>query len=189
MADNKIKYGLKNAHYALIEESAGKIVFGTPVPLNGAVSMALSPVGETTAFYADNEEYFSTFANNGYDGTLELAKVNDQFLVDVLGEELDTNNVQFEKNDALPKAFALLWEFSGDQKATRHVAYYCKCARPNIEGNTKGASLEVKTETLNLTIRSIPGEGIVKSKTTATTDAEIYEKWYEAVYKQANTPV
>ena len=38
--DNKIKYNIKNAHYALQnEDETGAITFGTPVPIPGAVSV------------------------------------------------------------------------------------------------------------------------------------------------------
>lgn len=185
---NKIKYGLKNVHYSPITESQdGNIVditFSTPIPILGAVNLVLSPVGDTTPFYADNVEYFTAIANNGYDGTLEMALVPDSFKVAVLKEVIDANKVQFEENDKQPAPFALLFEFEGDMKATRHIMYYCKANRINIESSTKGQSIEPKTETLNLTCRSLPGTAIVKAKTTAETDPETYEGWYEQVYEK-----
>ena len=63
---NKIKYGLKNVHYASITETNTEgvidVTFGTPTPVPGAVNLVLSPVGESTPFYADNTEYFTTIA-------------------------------------------------------------------------------------------------------------------------------
>lgn len=182
----KIKYGLKNVHYATItEDETGAITYGTPVKIPGAVNIALSPVGDTTPFYADDIEYFTAIANNGYDGTLELALVPDGFSKDVLGETEDTNNVLFEDSEVLPKPFALLFEFKGDVNAKRHVMYYCKATRPNIESGTKGQSIEPKTETLNLTCRPAPDTGLVKAKTTAQTNQTAYDGWYTAVYSKS----
>ncbi len=190
---NKIKYGLKNVHYSAITETEveGKIVttFATPIPVAGAVSLALSPVGDTTPFYADNVEYFTAIANNGYDGTLEMALVPDSFKVTILKEVMDAHKVQFEENDQQPGAFALLFEFEGDRRATRHIMYYCKANRPNVESNTKGQGIEPKTETLNMTCRSLPGTTLIKAKTTIETDETVYKDWYNAVYEKTEETV
>ena len=62
---NKVKFGFKNCYYAPITVSAGgEVSYGTPVALNGAVSMSLSASGDTTEFYADNSLYFSDVNNN-----------------------------------------------------------------------------------------------------------------------------
>lgn len=183
---NKIKYGLKNVHYAAITETilegVTTVTFAKPVLIPGAVNLALSPMGDTTPFYADNMEYFTAIANNGYDGTIEMALIPDDFKVTILIEVIDTNKVQFEESDKQPAPFALLFEFEGDIKATRHLMYNCKAARPNIESSTKGQGIEPKTETLNLTCRSMPGTTIIKAKTTAETEATTYDGWYKEVY-------
>lgn len=49
---NKVKYGISNVHYAPVTSSG----FGTPVALEGAVSLSLSAEGERSVFYADNIE-------------------------------------------------------------------------------------------------------------------------------------
>ena len=185
---NKIKYGLKNVHYSPVTETttagATTVTFESPIPIPGAVNLTLSPIGDTTPFYADNMEYFTAIANNGYDGTLEMALVPDSFKVTILREIVDANKVQFEENDKQPAPFALMFEFEGDVKATRHLMYYCKSNRPNLESATKGQGIEPKTETLNLTCRSLPGTTIIKAKTTDETSAAIYAAWYTEVYEK-----
>lgn len=183
--DNKVKYGLKNVHYALITETEdGNITFSKPVRIYGAVNISLSPVGDTSNFHADDEEYFTAVANNGYDGTLEMAIIPDSFKTGALGEILDTKKVLIEKTDAVIKPFALLFEFQGDKKARRHVLYYCRATRPNVEGSTKTNSIEVKTDTLNLTCRNIPEKTNVKASTTFETDADTFKNWYTEVYME-----
>ena len=81
-------------------------------------------------------------------------------------------------------AFALLFEFDGDQKHLRHVLYNCSASRPGIEGKTNEDSKEVQTEKLSL--KAVPlANGMVKAKTGNTTDATTYADWYKAVYVPA----
>lgn len=186
---NKIKYGLKNVHYATVTETnttgVVSVTFGTPIPIPGAVNLTLSPVGDTTPFYADDIEYYTAIANNGYDGSLEMALIPDSFKVTILKEVIDAKKVQFEENDKQPAPFALLFEFSGDVKGTRHLMYYCKATRPNIESGTKGQGIEPKTETLTLTCRTLPGTPMIKAKTTDETDSATYAAWYTTVYEKS----
>lgn len=119
---NKVKFGLKNVHYApLTVGEGGEITFGTPVPIPGAVSLSMDAQGDQSTFYADDMAYYVTSANDGYKGTLEIALIPDSYRKDVLGEtEDETDKVLVENVSAEPKPHALLFEFAGDQKAVRH---------------------------------------------------------------------
>lgn len=179
---NKVKFGFKNCYYATItDDGVGNITYGTPVQLKGAVSMSLSPSGETTEFYADDGLYFSQPNNNGYEGTLELALIPEDFKIACLGATKDTDNVLIEDASKFNSPFALLCEFTGDEKARKFVFYNCMATRPDVASTTKGESLEVQTETLNLTIRA-NADGIVKAETGDTTTTGVLEGWYSSVY-------
>ena len=185
MDKNKVKYGLKNVHYAKVTfDTSGAPTFGTPVAIPGAVSMSLSRTGETYEFYADDGVYFEIGNNAGYEGDLEIALIPDTFRTDCLGEALDDNNVLIEEGNPVLGHFALLFEFTGDKNAIRHVLYNCTATQNDVAGQTKGESVEVQTETLNLTAKSLPGGGPVKAKTFENTDATVYGGWYEAVYEK-----
>lgn len=184
MADknNKVKYNLKNAHYALLTIAEDGIVnFGTPIALPGAVSISLDANGEPENFYADGVAYYVINNNMGYDGELELAMIPESFRLECLKEELDSNGVLIENSDVELGSFALLFEFDGDQKHIRHVLYNCAASRPGIEGKTNEDSKEVQTETLTITATPL-GDGMVKAKTGNTTNAKVYSDWYKAVY-------
>lgn len=188
MADknNKVKYNLKNAHYALLTiTEEGTFSFATPVAMPGSVSISLDANGEPENFYADGIAYYVINNNMGYEGDLELAMIPESFRTDVLKEELDSKGVLIENSEVELASFALLFEFDGDQKHIRHIMYNCSASRPGIEGKTNEDSKEVQTETL--TIKATPlSNGMVKAKTGDTTDATVYGDWYKAVYIPAN---
>lgn len=188
MSENKVKYGLKNAHYAKIQiNESGVVTFATPVALKGAVNLKISPKGDAFSFYADNEEFLHEEVNNGYEGELELALINDEFRRNILGEELDNKGVQFENNDAKANKFALLYQFEGDIKETKHVLYFCTATRPEDGSTTKNENKDIQTETLKFTANNIPGTNHIKAKTSSETDEIVYNNWFTEVheYEQA----
>ena len=190
---NKIRYGIKNVYYAVATlGSDNTATYGTPVALPGAVALTLDADGDNNIFYADNIAYFQTYANNGYSGSLELALLPEAFRKDVLGETLDNKSVLFENQNAIGAHFALLFQFEGDNNAVKHVIYNCTASRPSVSGQTKEASIEPQTETVDLTATSIHvsalNADIVKAKTGDATDATTYSGWFSAVYVPAGLP-
>jgi phi13 family phage major tail protein len=137
---NKVRFGLKNAHYAKATfDEDGNVTYAKPVRLPGAVSLSMDPEGENENFYADDIVYFVINNNAGYEGDLELALIPEEFLKDILHEEEDANGVLAENANNTFERFALLFEFTGDAKAIRHVLYCCSASRPSMEGETKDA--------------------------------------------------
>ena len=175
---NKIKYGLKNVHYAVY--NSGTSTYGTPVAIPGAVNLSLSPVGEINSFVADDIEYFTSHGNNGYDGTVEIALVPLTFKTDCIGSVIDGNGLIFEDPTAQPEQFALLFEFTGDDKAIKHVLYNCKATRGNIDASAT-TNKEIKTETLNIMARP-DANNRVKARTLATSDSTVVTNWYTTVH-------
>lgn len=187
---NRIKYGLKNVYFAKATLAAdGSATYDTPVAFPGAVSLSLAPEGDRTPFYADNIIYYISSANNGYTGSLEMARITDQFKTDILGFVKDNKNIIYEDVEAEPVHFALIFQFEGDQKATRHVLYNCVAARPNTDGSTKNESIEPQTETVDLTAASIYvaaiDKNIAKAETTVDTATADYDSFITAVYQPA----
>ena len=181
---NKVKYGLKNAHYALLTIGEdGTVTYGKPIPIPGSVNLTMDAQGDTSTFYADNMAYFVTAANDGYSGTFEVALIPDQFRQDVLHETMDeAAQVLVENINNQTSPFALLFEFDGDKKAIRHVLYNCTCTRPSVSGGTTNNTKEPSTETMNLTASPLPN-GNTKARTTVDTPAAQYAGWYDAVWQ------
>jgi phi13 family phage major tail protein len=187
MKNNKVKFNLKNAHYAMLTvDEDGNATYDTPVALPGAVSISLDANGEPENFYADGVAYYVINNNMGYDGDLELAIIPESFRVAVLNETLDDKNVLIENANTELNSFALLFEFDGDVRHIRHVLYNCSASRPGIEGKTNEETRDVQTE--KLTVKATPlASGVVKAKTGDSTDATVYADWYKSVYMPSIT--
>lgn len=181
-AANKVRFGLKNCYYAPATiANDGTITYDTPVKLPGAVSLSLDPEGENENFYADDGVYYVVANNAGYSGDLELALVPDHFRQACLGEALDDNNMAFESAKADASPFALLFEFSGDVRKTRHVMYNCTASRTSVEGSTTEDSKTPQTETVSINAKPVPASEIVKAKTTPDTADAVYSAWFSTV--------
>lgn len=181
-----VRFGLKNAHYAPWDATEKK--FGTPVPIPGAVSMSISPEGSSTTFYADDKAYYTVSSNGGYTGTLEIAAIPDQMLIDVLGYIKDANGMILEDSDAVPSTFALLYEVASNEEPCRFAFYNCTLSRPSGDSNTKSDSIEVDTQSLEFTAiaRTLAyGDGekpFVKGHLPKTAEtATAYESFFDAV--------
>ena len=182
---NKVKYGLKNVYYAVATMTDGNTAtYSTPVAIKGAVNLSLDAQGDTTKFRADNMNYWIGQSNNGYEGDFECALIPDSFKTDVLGYKTDADGALYEVKDAPTVYFALLFQFEGDDKATKHVLYKCSATRPQIAGATTEETIEPQTETLNITADAITvtavNEDVVKASVKYGDDA--YASWFTAVH-------
>lgn len=148
---NKVKFGLKNVYYAKITAvSGGSYTYSTPVAIPGAVSLTGSPSGDSEDFYADNTIYYSSAANQGYEGELEVAMLPDSFLTDILGYTTDTNGALVENSSVPTAEFALGFQVEGDTKNRRTWYYNCSCTRPNNDAATLESSKTPQTQTMSI---------------------------------------
>lgn len=193
MSANKVKFGLKNVHYALVTETvatdgSGAITssYGSLKALAGAVSLSLSSSASKSVFRADDSDYFVSYGQGGYEGDLEVARVNEDFLKDVLNLKADDDNILVEDSDAFKTVnyFALVFEFDGDQRQTKHCLYKCSASRPNIASQTTGEGGSIEPQTETLTITAVPradSDKYIHLQTQESTSTEVVEAWYTAV--------
>ena len=179
---NKIKWGVRNLHYATRTVSGSTVTFGTPVAIPGTVNISLSAEGDNTPFYADDTEYYRVMANNGYSGTLELALIPAAFRELALGETLDTNGVLIEEADKQGSEFALGFEMQGDDDTILVWLYNVVASRPDVNAATKEASVTPQTDTLNIVCRA-DADGQVIARTTDTAATATKSAWFSTVYK------
>lgn len=178
MADNKVKFNIHNVHYA-VKTADG--TYDTPVAMPGAVSISLAQQGQLTPFYADGVKYYVSASNGGYEGDLVMALITDEFRKAILGEAEDTNKVLFENANKLPVDFALGFDVDGDKGITKFWFYNCTATRPSVEAQTNEDSVTPQTDTLTISC-SAGEDGIIRAKTTGTTEEAVLSGWYTKVY-------
>ena len=181
--ENKVVYGLENAHYAKLTFGAnGAPTFATPVPLAGSVEFTMDPETNSVEFAADNDsQYFTEDENNGYSGTLTIANMPLSFRQDILGEVINTvDGTITELADAKFSPFALLFQFDGDKTKTRHLIYYCNGSRATISSKTgkdiSGVELPFKAKQL-----AVGNKKLIKTQTTSEESTK-YANWFKTVY-------
>lgn len=180
MAD-KVKFGIKNVHvFPITAWNSGVPTYGTVIDIPGTVSLSLDKQGDTNDFYADNIKYYTSVANNGYSGTLEVAVIPDAFREKILNYIKDTKNVLVE-DMAEPTPFAMTFEEDGDQDGTKFVLYNGTATRPSLDKSTTTDSKEPSTQTLDISFAPL-SSGRVMAMTTATTDTSVLSAWHTAPY-------
>lgn len=183
--ENKVEFGLRNCYYAVVTvDESGKITYGAPKKLPGAVSITFDKSGDLIRFKADDIDYYTNANNQGYEGTLTLARVPEDFRTEVLKEKKTEKGVLIENSDAQTANIALMFEFQGDVKATRHLLYYCSVNRPSVGSTTKDSGNPNTTE-LAMVASPRPSDNLVKASTSAGVDEETYNSWYTKVYEEA----
>lgn len=190
MAENKVRFNLKNVHYSILTETvstAGVVSysFGTPKAVKGAVSLDLSQEGEISPFYADGITFYRSISNNGYSGSLEMARYSDDMMKDVWGDTLGTTSKVLSENaNVNPKSFALLFQVDGDADEELYVLYNVTGTRPNIGSQTNEATKEPRTQSSDIT--AIPlADGRVLARTTADTPTATKTGWFTTVFQES----
>lgn len=190
MADaNKVHFGLKNVHYALITYTSGVPSWGTPKKVPGAVNVSLTKESAETNFYADDVLYYYVTGNNGFSGSLEMADFPVQMRQDLWNMELSTTGkLLIEDIDAQPAEFALMFEIAGDKSPDRYCLFRCIASRPDITGATKADTTEVQTQTCDLKVLPVIDptsaskiDGKTYYRTTADTPSGTYASFYSSV--------
>lgn len=146
---NKVKFGLKNVHYAVYDADAG--TYKTPVAWPGAVSLSLDNDGDITNFAADDNAKYASFNDaNGMSGDLEMAYTPDQVKLDLLGYSKDANGNISDNPDAPTVRFQLLFEISSNVAPDIIVLHDCTLSDAGINANTRSDSTDPDTDSLNL---------------------------------------
>lgn len=187
MAENKVNFGIENVYYAVLTEGSTNS-WSTPVHVAGAVSITLDSNTTSTPFYADNITYYSSFANNGYTGTLELARIPETMYSDIWGmSEHSTDKVIYEKAGIQPKPFALLFEKDGDQQDDLYCLYrVIPTSKPTegtstIEDSATPVTQSFDFNALPLVTGTTNQLNLISARSAADTTTTTRNAWYSGV--------
>lgn len=180
---NKVKFGLSNVHIAkMIKGEDGAITYGKPFKILGAVNLSLDAEGDSEPFYADNIKFFESFANNGYSGDLEIAKIPDEFLKEILGQKIDEIGGVLENVNDIITPFAFMYQIEGDVTGTRFCYYNAIVSRPSTEAATVEDTKTPNTDTLSITTSAREDNGNVRYKLALSDSNKAeYDKFFDSV--------
>lgn len=184
---NKVRWGLKNLYYApYIEGVSGALgTWGSWVPIPAAVSFDPTAQGTKTEFYADNMQYFTYTQSNGEAGDIVVARFPTSFLTHALGWIIDENGMLVKMANVPQGRFALAFEMQGDKGPIRRVLYNCVGAPPSSGSSTTEDSIEISTETMEITATNIEdADGHVFSGGTmerSPQNSAIFDRFFEEV--------
>lgn len=189
MAQNKVKFGLKNVYYAIATETTQSGVttttYGTPVSFPGAVNLEVNASNtDQTVFRADDSDYYIVSGSaQGFDGTFEAAIVPEAFETNVLGMETDQEGVIVESDSQTVKTVALLFEINGDDHARRYLLPKVLFSKPGISAETTGSDgNQPKTVSLSFKASPRPDDGFARIHTGNSTSTTVYNGWFGSVY-------
>lgn len=149
---NKVQFGLSNIKlFPITKDEATGTTYGEKIDLPGAVTLSLDSEENEGKFYADNVLYYSTFKSSGYSGSLEIAKIPVDILVEIFGQIKDsTSGALVEKATDQTKQFGMAFQIEGDESPTVYQYMKVSCGRPSVKSNTITDSAEPVTAELKI---------------------------------------
>lgn len=181
----KIIYGLKNVRYAIWDaETATYGPYKTFA--DGVVSLSSDAQTNSTDFYASDTVYATIDAVAKETGTIEVAYITDDVLIDLFGYGRDEDSGLMYV-DTEPKAIsvALSYEVSGNEGKQRGVRYNVTFQRPSQSANTMTENITPDTVSLNYTAvgRDFTIDGEVRNilKAHVSEGGNGYSSFFDAV--------
>lgn len=153
MADNnKVEFGISNLYIGTYTDTNGTVTLGTPYHQKGAVSLSLEPEGDSNEFYADNMIYWSGFSDNGFSGSLEVARFDTDAKKDFFGYAVTAGGGIAAIKGATKPPVYIAFQTEGDAEARRVIMYNVTLSGINREFNTIEDSKEPVTESCDITV-------------------------------------
>ena len=157
---NKVRFGLSNVYIGTYTDNNGSVTLGTAKAQKGAVNLTLDPELEENVFYADNVKYYVSAMDNGFSGSMEVAKFDDDIKTGFLGYvALTGGGIAHVKNAVKPKVY-IMGQAEGDAKSRRFIIYNVTLGQIQFEAATTEDTVEPATETIDINVTGDNKTGI-----------------------------
>ena len=161
--ENKVLFGFRNLYigtYTVAED--GTVTLGTPYKQTGAVGFSPEGQGDNYIFHADDVAYYSNYTSGTYEGDLVVARFDDAFKTQFLGQlQLDDGGVAEIKNPTKPNIY-MMYESQGDKGPERTIWYNGSLGTISRDVATIEDSVEVQTESIPVTFTGDNSTGMTK---------------------------
>lgn len=158
--NNKVEFGISNLYVGTYTVNNGTVTLGTPYHQAGAVNLSVEAEADESSFYADNVKYWSGFTDNGFTGSLEVAKFDGDFKTKFLGYiTLDDDGIAAVKGATKPNTY-ICFQTEGDVDARRVILYNVALGSITREYATIEDSKEPATESIDITVTGDNATGL-----------------------------
>ena len=152
--------GLKDLYYAVCTEEEGVETYDTPKKMAEAMTAGLSVEPATATLYADDalSESVQEFSSGTL--TLGIKDLTPEVLAELLGQEVDQNNVVWAGKDDEPPFVAIGFRARKTGGRYRYVwLLKCKFNLPAENYETKGESITFNTPEIEASITARKSDG------------------------------
>ncbi|MDD5016544.1 MAG: Ig-like domain-containing protein [Eubacteriales bacterium] len=179
----KILKGLDMFHYALVNtNTTASVSYQTPVPMNGAITVAVNPNSEVEILDTDDGQYDSEENSGPIDMDVGIADISQEDYAAWMGHTI-TGGVMSEINTDQPVELA--FGFRAKRTNGGHSYYWFlvgKFSKPSMSHQTKG-TFQTPTLSGKFYDRMYDGKRKYSTRTDATDyTAAIGAAWFSSVY-------
>ena len=128
--------------------------YGSATQISGIVTANATIEKTEEVFYASSKKYADIKTDLGYTGTLTLTGLDKKVYADMVGLELDGDNVGWNKAGSDTKRFALTIQSQGEPHDWAVQFFNVKFSKPSIELETATDSSNIKS--LNIEFSAFP---------------------------------
>lgn len=173
--------GLKDLYYAVITMTNGVETYGTPKKMAEAMTAGLTVNVAEAKLYADDALSESVKEFTSGELTLGIKELAPEVVAELLGQEVDENNVVWAGDDEAPYVAVGFRAKKTGGKYKYVWLQRVQFAVPEESYETKGESINFKTPEIKGTLYKTIGTGKWKADYVGTPTDAVAAGWFSAV--------
>lgn len=187
MAENTVRIGLSDIHYAILkEDSKTALAYGPFKQLAPAVSASISPQIDDSAFYADDVAMITNQNLSSIEVEIETADIPDEVIAELLGSTVDDAGVVVDGVSKMAPKIALAFRSQKSNGKYKYVVLHKgSFGIGDDEYATKEDSVSYQTTTITGTFVPTVHAGNWRASVNedaAGVGATVVTDWFTKVY-------